>query len=79
MSLYASNIEHHGTLRAPFGVINLGWDGTGTPPVDRLTGNALPAPITTQLTLGSGSITSVSGVDPRTGKGILVPYGTSDG
>ncbi len=79
LSLYASDIEQYGTLRAPFGVINVGWDGTGTPPVDRLTGNALPAPITTQLTLGSGSITSVSGVDPRTGKGILVPYGTSDG
>jgi filamentous hemagglutinin len=30
---------------------------------------------TQSITLGAGSITSVSGVDPTTGKGIMVPYG----
>jgi len=79
LSLYASNIEHNGTLRSPFGVINLGWDGTGTAPKNLITGNALAAPVTTGLTLGRSSVTSVSGVDPRTGRGILVPFGTSDG
>ncbi|MFZ4593387.1 MAG: filamentous hemagglutinin family protein [Verrucomicrobiaceae bacterium] len=79
LSLYASIIEQFGTLRAPMGVINLGWDGTGTAPKDLITGTALPAPITTSLTLGAGSVTSVSGVDPLTGRGILVPYGYTDG
>lgn len=79
LSLYASVIEQSGTLRAPFGIINLGWDGTGTAPKDLVTGNALTPPVTQTLTLGSDSITSVSAVDPLTGKGIIVPYGYSDG
>lgn len=77
LGLYASNIVQRGTLRAPFGVINLGWDGNGTSPADPITGSALPFPKTTSLELGGGSITSVSGVDPTTGIGILVPYGIS--
>ncbi|MDB6120912.1 MAG: hypothetical protein JWO08_4693, partial [Verrucomicrobiaceae bacterium] len=74
LSLYASNLEQFGTLRAPMGIINLGWDGTGTTPKDPLTGNALAFPVTKTLTLGKVSVTSVSGVDPLTGRGIVVPY-----
>ncbi|MEI9999465.1 MAG: filamentous hemagglutinin N-terminal domain-containing protein [Verrucomicrobiota bacterium] len=33
---------------------------------------------TSAITLGAGSITSVSGVDPTTGQGIIVPYGLID-
>ncbi|GEP44332.1 filamentous haemagglutinin family protein [Brevifollis gellanilyticus] len=77
LSLYASRIDQQGTLRSPFGTINLGWDGTGTAPVNLLAGNTLAMPVTQQLTLGENSITSVSGVDPSTGKGIIVPYGVS--
>ncbi len=77
LSIHASIINQAGTLRAPFGAINLGWDGTGTAPVDLLTGNTLPFPVTQQLNLAAGSVTSVSGFDPLTGSGVLVPYGTS--
>lgn len=77
LSLYASRIDQQGTLRSPFGTINLGWDGSGTAPANLLAGNTLSIPVTQQVTLGEGSITSVSGVDPVTGKGIVVPYGVS--
>ncbi|MFN0127546.1 MAG: filamentous hemagglutinin N-terminal domain-containing protein, partial [Verrucomicrobiales bacterium] len=36
LSLYASRINQSGTLRAPIGVINLGWNGSGTAPVDAI-------------------------------------------
>jgi len=77
LSLYASVIYQQGVLRAPFGTINLGWDGIGTSPTDPVTGTALPFPKTSKLTLDNGSIVSVSGVDPATGIGITVPYGIS--
>jgi len=77
LSIYASVIHQSGVLRAPFGTITLGWDGTGMAPKDLLAGGALALPVTSQLTLGTGSITSVSAVDPATGKGITVPYGIS--
>ncbi|MBB5033763.1 filamentous haemagglutinin family protein [Prosthecobacter vanneervenii] len=77
LSLYAATINQLGVLRAPFGTINLGWDGTGTAPTELLTGTTLAFPVTTQLTLGAGSITSVSAVDPLTGAGIVIPYGAS--
>lgn len=77
LSFYASTINQQGVLRVPFGTINLGWDGTGAAPKDLLTGAALALPVTTQLTLGATSITSVSAVDPTTGKGIVIPYGVS--
>lgn len=73
LDLYASNIIQDGVLRAPMGTINLGWDGTGTAPIDRITGSAEPT--SNRLVLGGGSQTSVSGVDPVTGQEILVPYG----
>ena len=77
LGIYASTIHQGGVLRAPFGAITLGWDGTGTAPRDWFTGSSKPFPVTTDLTLESGSITSVSGVDPVTGKGLVLPYGYS--
>ena len=77
LGIYASTIHQGGVLRAPFGTITLGWDGTGTAPRDWFTGSAKPFPVTTNLTIESGSITSVSGVDPVTGKGLVLPYGYS--
>ncbi|MEY5010702.1 MAG: hypothetical protein RLZZ253_1841, partial [Verrucomicrobiota bacterium] len=75
LNIYASQIRQAGTLRAPLGTIRLGWDGTGTAPVDLITGTAVP--VTEQLTLGSGSLTSISAVDPATGDALLLPYGIS--
>lgn len=89
LSIYASNITQGGVLRAPFGVINLGWDGTGTSPQDFISGagivssttglpvNSAKIVVTKQITLLSGSVTSVSAIDPLTGQGILIPYGMS--
>jgi filamentous hemagglutinin len=77
LSVYASNIMQAGTLRAPLGAINLGWDGTGTAPSNPIAGSSIGAPVTENLTLAAGSVTSVSAVDPRTGQGILIPYGIS--
>lgn len=81
LSIYATQITQGGTLVAPFGTINLGWDGIGgwdgaqTAPVDLITN--LTVPITTQLTLSSGSRTSVSAVDPLTGLALTIPYGVN--
>ncbi len=75
LSLYGSVITQGGTLRAPIGAINLGWDGTGAAPKDPLSG--LSVPVTQQLTLTAGSVTSVSAVDPLTGKGVIIPYGVN--
>ncbi|MCW1887292.1 filamentous hemagglutinin family protein [Luteolibacter flavescens] len=77
LGIYASTIHQGGVLRAPFGTITLGWDGSGTAPRDWFTGTARPFPVTSDLTLESGSITSVSSVDPVTGKGLVLPYGYS--
>lgn len=77
LGIYASVINQSGTLRAPFGSIQLGWDGTGTAPGDLIAGNLKSFPVTTSLTLGTGSVTSVSAVDPATGKALLLPYGIS--
>jgi filamentous hemagglutinin len=77
LNVYAHTINQGGVLRAPFGSINLGWDGTGTPPANLVVGTTLPLPVTESITLQSGSVTSVSGIDPITGRGVLIPYGTS--
>ncbi len=78
LALYADSIIHSGTLVAPFGTITLGNLGEGQSPVDPVSG--LASPITSTLRLTGGSITSVSGVDPKTGASITVPYGiSSDG
>ena len=57
LNIYGSIIKQGGTLRAPLGTINLGWDGTGTAPVGAITGQAVAS--TEQLTLASGSVISV--------------------
>ena len=77
LSLFASEIRQAGVLLAPFGQIQLGWDGTGTAPVDPLAGSALAVPSTRTLAMAEGSITSVAGLDPWTGRPLLVPYGVS--
>ena len=84
LSLHASSITQNGTLLAPFGTINLGWDGTGSSPIDPITGAgtsdpktpaAASLPTASLVTLGFSGRTSVSGVDPNTGKGAVIPYG----
>ncbi|MFZ0434857.1 MAG: filamentous hemagglutinin family protein [Chthoniobacterales bacterium] len=79
LSLYASSIEQNGTLMAPFGTINLGWDGSGASPKDPVSGagflSGVNVPVTDLLELGALSFTSVSGIDPITGKGVSIPYG----
>ncbi len=76
LNLYASEITQGGTLRAPLGSINIGWDGTGTAPLDSIfTGN--PFPVSKNVTLSSGSVTSVSAVNPVNGQPLLIPYGFS--
>jgi filamentous hemagglutinin family protein len=75
LNIYATNISQGGVLRAPFGGINIGWDGTGTAPTDLIAGGTATMHATQQVTLQPGSITSVSAVDPSTGKSIIVPYG----
>lgn len=75
LNVYAANIDQSGTLHAPFGRINLGWDGSGSSPKDYLSGAGIQGgaiaalPVTQDLTLGSGSVTSVSGGT------LYVPYG----
>ena len=79
LNIYGALIVQGGTLRAPLGTINLGWDGTGTSPADNLSGAGINAgstvATTRQLTLTGGSVTSVSAVDPLTGQGLILPYG----
>lgn len=77
LNLYASNIYQGGVVRAPLGTLNIGWDGTGTAPVDLIAGTTLPLPVTNTVTLAPGSVTSVSAVDHVTGSASLIPYGLS--
>ena len=73
LNVYGSQITQSGVLRAPLGTINLGWNGTGTGPVDSITGHTVAT--TQHLTLAAGSTTSVSMIDPVTGQGLTLPYG----
>jgi filamentous hemagglutinin family protein len=75
LNIYATDITQDGVLRAPLGAINIGWNGTGTAPVDLITGKAVDASQT--ITLGAGSTTSVSAVDPITGQALEIPYGSN--
>ena len=77
LSIYASEINQDGTLRAPIGTINLGWDGTGSAPLNPIAGTTAAAPVTAHLTIGSGSVTSVSAIDPITNLPGVIPYGIS--
>lgn len=72
LSLYAAQIEQGGVLRAPFGVINLGRDATTAGARNKVTGGV--APVTEQLTLASGSVTSVSALRAN-GTPATLPYG----
>jgi filamentous hemagglutinin family protein len=74
LALYAETISQGGNLMAPFGQIALGADQKSLPK-DPLSG--LLVPTAQSVILKAGSITSVSGVDPKTGSGISVPFGTS--
>jgi filamentous hemagglutinin family protein len=76
LNIFASTIRQNGVLRAPFGVINLGstTPQTGQTPVG--TSGQQTFATTSTLTLGAGSITSVSAIDPLTGKGMIIPFGT---
>lgn len=73
LSIYANTIIQGGVLRAPLGTITLGWDGSGTAPKGLVTNASVP--VTQQITLQSGGITSVSAIDPLTGTGLRIPYG----
>ncbi len=75
LNLYASIIDDSGVLRAPLGTINLGFDGTGTVPVNQISGQ--PFGVTQQINLRSGSVTSVSAVDPTTGINLTIPFGVN--
>lgn len=84
LNVYASNIQQGGVLRAPLGTINLGSGIFGATPIDGITGSGLPGvtptssvPVTQNLTLAGGSSTSVSAVDPVTGKALTLPYGVN--
>ncbi len=79
LRVFASEIVQAGTLRAPFGSITLGWDGTDTDlsdadldvPLNPVAGTLAAVPVTQNLVLSAGSLTSVSG------QGLLVPFGLS--
>ena len=77
LGIYASEIIQAGILRAPVGTIHLGWDGTGESPVNPITGSLKTSPVTSFLTLATGGVTSVSTIDPVTGKPTILPYGIS--
>ncbi len=73
LTVYASTINQDGVLRAPLGTIQLGWDGTGNGPIDLISGTTFAS--TKQLILGNDSVTSVSAIDPITGRAFVIPYG----
>ncbi|MFZ4774691.1 MAG: filamentous hemagglutinin family protein [Terrimicrobiaceae bacterium] len=85
LNIFASTITQGGTLRAPFGSISLGWDGTDfdlstaafDSPINPAAGKGLAVPTAQSVVLGAGSVTSVSAVDPATGEGIIIPFGMS--
>ena len=85
INIFASVIKQDGTLKAPFGSISLGWDGTdwnlSTPsfdsPSNSVVGTNLITPTTRSVILGPKSLTSVSAIDPTTGVPIVLPFGIS--
>lgn len=84
LRLFASHIVQNGVLHAPFGSIEIGWDGKDINPasaaMDRpanpVTLDKIPAPVASTVVIGSASRTSVSGLDAQ-GRPLIVPYGTS--
>ncbi len=85
LSVFASTIHQLGVLRAPMGSISLGWDGTDLDPGDSdidspydiIAGTSIAAPITSKLTLGDDSLTSVSAATEKDEPAWLAPFGMS--
>jgi hypothetical protein len=78
LRMFADSIQIAGNLRAPMGSIVLGWDGTASSkPENIVVGSTATLSATSSLSLAKGASLSVSGVDPKTGTEILVPYGIS--
>ncbi len=85
LRIFASQISHAGTLRAPFGSITLGWDGADLNalteeidgPTNSVVGTDLATPTASEINLAKGGTVSVSAIDPRTGQGIVIPFGIS--
>ncbi len=85
LRIFASTITQGGVLRAPLGSIALGWDGTDVDtsdadidsPYNPVVGSTAAVPVAKLVSLDSGSVTSVSAVDPETGEGLLLPFGLS--
>ena len=75
LNVFASTITQGGVLRAPVGSITVGWDGAGMAPTDLVSNKNVP--LAQQVTLASGSVTSVSTIDPVTGNATTIPYGTN--
>ncbi len=71
LSIYASSIMQEGVLRAPLGIIRLGWDGTGNAPLNAIAGGTIATPVASEIVLTDVSITSVSA------KGLQIPFGIS--
>lgn len=76
LNVYAATIRQGGTLRAPLGSIALGWDGTGATPLDPVAGGTIAVPLTGDVTLQTGSLTSVSALGPD-GRALTIPFGLS--
>ena len=85
LNVFASNISQGGVLRAPLGSIRLGWDGSDfdpsttafDSPLNPIAGSTLTVPTAQEVTLRSGSITSVAARDGITGAELLIPFGLS--
>ncbi len=71
LGLYAANITQGGSLRAPFGTVNLGA-GPGAGVTNRVTSTAVP--LARSLTLSAGGFTSVAGFR-NDGSAATLPYG----
>jgi len=75
LNVYASVIEQNGVLRAPFGTINLGLDGSDNGLVNPVTNqpyiDGTGTATTTLVKLGPKSVTSVSAADFNS----PIPYG----
>ncbi len=85
LNVFASTIVQGGVLRAPFGSITLGWDGTDfdlsdadlDPPINPAVGTALAAPVAKNVVLKAGSQISVAGLLGRDGGELVIPLGIS--
>jgi filamentous hemagglutinin family protein len=75
LALYADSITQGGYLSAPLGTILLGRDASAVQVTDPISQEQVPA--TTTLTLTTGSATSVSAIDPVSGRSLVLPFGTS--